>query len=345
MAVSSVTTAPRTAPPSAASTYTTQPTPYNVTMEPDRAFDEEDPKILTQLAPLVEQFMSDSEYEDIETDRWWVPLLAGALAGVGEHWVMYPVDTIKTRMMAIAPPPRYSSWLTAASHIRKEEGMFRMWRGGAVVWCGALPAHALYFAAYEKGKEVSGRYMGHNSPWSHLLSGAGAALVHDAVMTPTDAIKQRMQVYQSTHSSNWSCARSMYKEGLGTFYRSYGTQICMNVPQQMLMFGIYEKLKAVVNPAGEYNPGAHVLCGGLAGGAAALITTPLDVCKTFLNTQTLNSKDGQITRGLWNGRSAVYKAGGFSAFFKGCVPRTVIAIPSTGICWGVYETCKHLFKS
>jgi len=31
-------------------------------------------------------------------------MIAGASAGMGEHMVMYPVDTIKTRMQALAHP-------------------------------------------------------------------------------------------------------------------------------------------------------------------------------------------------------------------------------------------------
>ena len=31
-------------------------------------------------------------------------MVAGAVAGIGEHVAMYPVDTIKTRMQALAHP-------------------------------------------------------------------------------------------------------------------------------------------------------------------------------------------------------------------------------------------------
>lgn len=31
-------------------------------------------------------------------------MIAGALAGIGEHVAMYPVDTVKTRMQALAHP-------------------------------------------------------------------------------------------------------------------------------------------------------------------------------------------------------------------------------------------------
>ena len=41
--------------------------------------------------------MDDSEYESLPTERVTVHLAAGALAGVMEHCVMYPVDCVKVR--------------------------------------------------------------------------------------------------------------------------------------------------------------------------------------------------------------------------------------------------------
>lgn len=44
--------------------------------------------------PIV---MHDSEYENLPTEKVTVHLAAGALAGVMEHCVMYPVDVVKVR--------------------------------------------------------------------------------------------------------------------------------------------------------------------------------------------------------------------------------------------------------
>ena len=41
--------------------------------------------------------MDDSEYESLPTEKVTVHLAAGALAGVMEHCVMYPVDCVKVR--------------------------------------------------------------------------------------------------------------------------------------------------------------------------------------------------------------------------------------------------------
>lgn len=77
--------------------------------------------------------------------------------------------------------------------------------------------------------------------------------------------------------------------------------------------------------------------GGVAGGVAAAVTTPLDVCKTFLNTQPT----GQAVSGLRNAITSVYALGGLAGFFKGTKARVLYTMPSTAICWSTYETFKH----
>lgn len=89
-----------------------------------------------------------------------------------------------------------------------------------------------------------------------------------------------MQMADSVHRSVLSCARSLYaSEGLQAFYISYPTTLTMNIPLSAVQFSVYESVKSVINPSGEYSPSTHVIAGGLAGGVAAAVTTPLDVAK------------------------------------------------------------------
>lgn len=82
------------------------------------------------------------------------------------------------------------------------------------------------------------------------------------------------------------CAIKVYRaEGFSAFYRSYGTQLAMNVPFQCVHFIVYEAMQNATNPDRAYNPLGHVISGGVSGALAAAFTTPLDVCKTLLNTQ------------------------------------------------------------
>lgn len=89
-----------------------------------------------------------------------------------------------------------------------------------------------------------------------------------------------MQIRNSPHRTVMSCARSVYRaEGLTAFYVSYPTTITMTVPFTAVQFSAYEFLKGVINPDGGYSPMTHVTAGGIAGGIAAAVTTPLDVAK------------------------------------------------------------------
>jgi solute carrier family 25 (mitochondrial iron transporter), member 28/37 len=73
-------------------------------------------------------------------------MLSGATAGIAEHVAMFPVDTVKTRMQALAHPGQRLHGMplhTAVSAILRREGLLRMYRGvGAVAWsagCVCLP--------------------------------------------------------------------------------------------------------------------------------------------------------------------------------------------------------------
>ena len=89
-----------------------------------------------------------------------------------------------------------------------------------------------------------------------------------------------MQIRNSPHRTVFSCARSVYAiEGLAAFFVSYPTTLTMSVPFTAVQFSVYESLKTLLNPDGTYSPITHVTAGGVAGGVAAAVTTPLDVAK------------------------------------------------------------------
>jgi solute carrier family 25 iron transporter 28/37 len=176
------------------------------------------------------------------------------------------------------------------------------------------------------------------------LAGCGATVVHDAVMNPVEVVKQRMQMYKSPFKTSLSCARHILKhEGLRAFYRSYFTQLTMNLPYHSLHFVTYEYMQDLTNRQRDYNPKAHVISGAIAGALASAVTTPLDVCKTLLNTQeklALVAANSDRITGLLNASRVVYKCCGFRGYFNGIQARVLVAMPSTAISWSVYEFFK-----
>ncbi|CAH2230536.1 jg8864 [Pararge aegeria aegeria] len=212
-------------------------------------------------------------------------------------------------------------------------------RGMSAVVMGAGPAHACFFATYEQSKHTLSQLTRHRHDHiTHGLSGCLASLVHDAVSNPAEVVKQRLQMLNSPYRGVWECARHVYRaEGLRAFYRSYGTQVAMNVPFQALHFVTYEWCQSILNPRRAYEPKAHLVSGGLAGALAAAATTPLDVCKTVLNTQEAAAR----ADGLAAAAALVLRSGGPLAFFRGVQARVLYQMPAAGICWLTYETLKH----
>ncbi|CAH1159218.1 unnamed protein product [Phyllotreta striolata] len=283
--------------------------------------------------------MNPDEYESINTDSMAIHLSAGAMAGFMEFLVMFPIDTVKTRMQSISFKGS-SNIFKVLMKMVKTEGIFSPIRGMSAVAVAAGPAHALYFSSYEFFKENTRRVVRLHDSFYHGIAGSTATLFHDAVMNPSEVVKQRMQMKNSPCRTALECARNIYRsEGLTAFYRSYGTTLIMNVPFQCVHFMTYELCQQYLNKERTYNPKTHVVSGGVAGGLAAAVTNPLDVCKTLLNTQ-----EGQRTVGLFKAASTIYKSKGLLGFSSGMSARVAYTVPSTAICWSTYEFFKFILK-
>ena len=261
--------------------------------------------------------------------------------------------------------------VTVMRNMVAEEGLFRPIKGMNAMALGAGPAHAMYFTALEKSKD----FFMLKGVSEHLSSGAAAVtatMLHDAVMTPADGtfhkkvlshstsqlppllffiavVKQRMQMCCSPYATCTQAATSIYQnEGLRAFYRSYATQLTMNVPFQAAMFVTYGAVQNALNPEKVYNPYVHFLAGAIAGSVGSAVTMPLDVCKTLLNTQeagVLKQLGRTEVVGLVGAAQVVNEVQGFRGFFQGLTARVLYQAPSTAVAWSVYELFKYLLHS
>ena len=225
--------------------------------------------------------------------RFWQFMIAGSIAGSIEHMAMFPVDTVKTHMQALGSCPIKSvSVRHALQSILKSEGPSALYRGIGAMGLGAGPAHAVYFSFYE----VCKKYLSHGNPnnsAAHAISGVCATVASDAVFTPMDMVKQRLQLSNSGYKGVWDCVRRVLsEEGVGAFYASYRTTVLMNAPFTAVHFATYEAAKRglmEISPesADDGRLVVHATAGAAAGALAAIFTTPLDVVKTQLQCQVL----------------------------------------------------------
>ena len=118
------------------------------------------------------------------------------------------------------------------------------------------------------------------------IGGALASMAHDAVMTPLDVLKQRMQL--GLYTSPVQALRAVIRtEGFRALYSSYFTTILMNVPNAAVLVVTNDWLKSILNPSGNQNFGAFLVSGFFAGALSGFVTCPLDVIKTRIQTQNV----------------------------------------------------------
>lgn len=306
----------------------------------------------------------------------WREFVWGGLAGAFGEGMMHPVDTIKTRLQSQAVITGTQGQKSIFQMIRMvwaADGLKGFYRGVAPGVTGSLATGATYFGIIESTKKrLEERHPGLSGHWAHFIAGAVGDTLGSFVYVPCEVIKQRMQV-QGTKTS-WNAALlqadvphkteegiycyykgmfhagcSIWKQsGLRGLYAGYWSTLARDVPFAGLMVTFYEALKdleltnvrGVSNGHGISNSCEGLLLGGLAGGLAAYVTTPLDVIKTRLQVQ------GSTLRynGWFDAIRMTWKAEGFRGMFKGSVPRILWYIPASSLTFMAVEFLRDHFN-
>lgn len=319
--------------------------------------------------------MSDKEYgmdildwEDSRPEEFSFlkHMIAGSWAGVMEHWGMFPFDTIKTHIQAST---KKMGIFSTTAKLYKENGILRFYKGVNVIASGWIPAHACYFATYEIAKEKFGIDDGNTHFLVSGIIGALATVTHDAFLTPSDWLKQRMQL---TGQSTWDCLKkTLRQEGVRALFRSYPVTLLMNVPFAFTIVSANENLKVYARPKDHKYPISIYFGWAFAAGmVASFLTNPMDVIKTRLQTQHHNSSLGGLDkeaikleaeklggrlevegsevlrdakyRDIRHAIRQIYKSEGILGFYKGVLPRVLFVSPGVAISWGTYEIFKSL---
>ncbi|XP_077212989.1 uncharacterized protein LOC143848076 [Tasmannia lanceolata] len=283
--------------------------------------------------------------------KFWQFMIAGSIAGLVEHTAMFPVDTLKTLMQARPCAAPTFTLRQALRSVLTHEGPIGLYRGITAMSLGAGPAHAVYFSVYELCKEFfSNPNPNSNNSAAHAVSGVFATVASDAVFTPMDVVKQRLQLRNSPYSGVVDCVKRVFREeGFRAFYASYRTTVLMNAPFTAVHFSTYEATKRALmgfspESANEERLIFHVTAGAAAGALAAVVTTPLDVVKTQLQCQGVCGCDRYTSSSTGDVIRTIVSKNGYAGLMRGWRPRMLFHAPAAAICWSTYEASKTFFQ-
>ncbi|KAK1374388.1 putative envelope ADP,ATP carrier protein, chloroplastic [Heracleum sosnowskyi] len=270
---------------------------------------------------------------------------AGAFAGIFVSLCLHPVDTIKTVTQSCRSDPK--SILDISRSIIADRGVTGLYRGIASNIAASAPISAVYTFTYESVKGALLPYFSKEChSLAHCVAGGSASIATSVIFTPSERIKQQMQV-SSHYKSSWNALLGIVgKGGFSSLYAGWGAVLCRNVPHSVIKFYTYERLKQLMPSSLQSNGQRELLrpliCGGLAGSTAALFTTPFDVVKTRLQTQIPGSR--KKCDGVLNTLVVIAKHEGFKGLYRGLTPRLVMYMTQGALFFASYESLKRLFS-
>ncbi|KZF23332.1 putative mitochondrial carrier protein [Xylona heveae TC161] len=227
-------------------------------------------------------------------------IIAGGLGGTTGDLLMHSLDTVKTRQQGDTHiPPKYTSMSASYLKILRQEGFVRgLYSGVTPAFLGSFPGTLIFFGTYECSK----RHMidfGVIPSVAYLTGGFLADLAASTVYVPSEVLKTRLQLqgrYNNpffhsgyNYRSTLDAARTIVRqEGFSALFYGYRATLFRDLPFSALQFAFYEQeQKWAKEWVGSKSIGLplEILTGASAGGLAGVITCPLDVVKTRIQTQ------------------------------------------------------------
>ncbi|XP_027719649.1 S-adenosylmethionine mitochondrial carrier protein isoform X2 [Vombatus ursinus] len=146
-----------------------------------------------------------------------VALLAGGIAGVSVDLILFPLDTIKTR-------------LQSPQGFNKAGGFRGIYAGVPSAAIGSFPNAAAFFITYEYTKFLlrtdSSSYL---VPVTHMLAACAGEVVACLIRVPSEVVKQRAQVSAASGTFH-IFSNILYQEGIQGLYRGYKSTVLREVP-------------------------------------------------------------------------------------------------------------------
>jgi len=185
----------------------------------------------------------------------------------------------------------------------------------------------------------------HQAPWVSFTAAGVADLAAAFAYSPVSIITQRLFIQDPATAKYKGAFDAFYKitttEGIRGLYRGFGAYIFWSLPASAIWWTTYEFWKAKISRVlstvvkqktedGGYtlvvkqHRGAQAISGAIAGGTTAIVTNPLLVLVTRLQTQHLHhssvNPNSKMYKNSLEAMVRIFKEEGPKVFMKGVGP-------------------------
>ena len=307
----------------------------------------------------------EEEKEEKRTERWWVTLVSGGIAGAVSRTCVAPLERLKILfqvqgLSAKGAPLRHKGIWESLWNLYEKDGLRGLWKGNGMNCIRVVPSSAIQFASYRFykhhlfGDDGTGEV--HLSPWQHVVAGGMAGATSTTMTYPLDLMRARRtvdfrgDVPMGMVSGLVHIART---EGFRGMYRGLIPSLCGIIPYIGIDMMVYHQLKhrAIDAHIGldpsrphDLSPVTKLLCGAGAGVCGMTVAFPFDTVRRNLQVATLKFRDGSPPPpSMFHFFADTLRRDGPTALYRGILPNYMKAAPSVGISFATFESVKPYF--
>ncbi len=254
---------------------------------------------------------------------------------------------------ALAGQDHYTGMVDCFRQIVKNEGFSRLYRGIAAPICMEAPKRATKFAANDSWGLFYRNLFGVQKANQQLsiLTGATAGATESFVVVPFELVKIRMQDRASAgrYTGVVDCVMKTVKaEGPLALYNGLESTMWRHILWNAGYFGCIFQVKNLMPKPAAGNKaqamGTDFLSGAIGGTVGTILNTPMDVVKSRIQNSPKIAGSVPKYNWAWPGLATVMREEGFSALYKGFLPKVLRLGPGGGVLLVVYTGVMEWFR-
>lgn len=237
---------------------------------------------------------------------------AGAFGEIMKDVILHPIDTLKNRrqnsgssssedevdgvgvdeegegaeMVSITTAMVPADKETKGNFFADPANIKGLYAGFPIVLASSIPQGGIFFLFKKGALELLTLYAPPGLPGALTASVSivSGVMAHWLIRTPAEFIKTQVQTGKKTSViETISDSKENNPNGLADLWKPYKLLLSADIPFQIIVFVLYTFISDQLEKAGyPVGIGSRLIAGAGAGMAAAMLTMPIDVCKTRL---------------------------------------------------------------
>ncbi|CCK72399.1 uncharacterized protein KNAG_0K00310 [Huiozyma naganishii CBS 8797] len=269
---------------------------------------------------------------------------AGAMAGVSEICLMYPVDVIKTRMQISTSQHRQIA--VVFKKIVTTGGYRNFYRGISSPLLMEAPKRAIKFAYNDKFQNMYRALLNEDSTTQiiAILAGASAGAAESIVVTPFEYVKIALQSPSTPYTSFVHCVRHVIRtQGVRSLLIGIEPTMWRHTVWNAGYFGILHQIRSLLPSSGTRSGETfnYFLAGSIGGCLSCFLSLPFDVVKSRMQSGVHGAK----YRWAWPSILRIRSEEGFRSLYRGIVPVLCRMGPSGGFLIVAFSTFESILGS